>query len=214
MKTLSRTRRTGTEGFTLIEISIASGILAVVIGSITMMALASDRAFQTGTTVAHLEARASGAMALIVQELSIAQHPAAIGPDGDTIDYFQAVDFIAGEPELTLPRRLAFEYEAGELDDGVDNNGNGLVDEGQVILTTDVGAATERRRVLTRWVPEMLAGELENGVDDNGNGLVDEPGFTMVQAGETITVRLTLQRVNSGGLSMSRSSVTSTRLRN
>lgn len=214
MKKRQRTRGTGVEGFTLVEISIASAILMIVIGSLTMMALASDRAFQTGTTVAQLEARASGAMHQIVQDLTIAQHPPAIGPNGDVVDYVQAVDFVMGEPVLTLPRRLAFEYEGGELDDGIDNNGNGLVDEGQVVLTEDVGTATERRRVLTRWVPELLEGEIENGVDDNGNGLVDERGFTVVLAGETVTVMLTLQRVDSGTRLMSRSSVTSTRLRN
>lgn len=214
MKTHIRTSRTGAEGFTLVEISIVSALLIIVIGSLTMMAQASDRAFQTGATIAHLEARASATIGHIIKELAIAQHPAGLGPDGDVVDYVQAVDFVGGEPELTLPRRLAFEYEAGEIDDGVDNNGNGLVDEGQLILTEDVGAPTERRRVLTRWVSELLEGEIENGIDDNGNGLIDERGFTVVRAGETITIMLSLQRMSSGGRLINRSSVTSIRLRN
>ena len=53
MKTHIRTSRTGAEGFTLIEISIVSALLLLVIGSLTMMAQASDRAFQTGATIAH-----------------------------------------------------------------------------------------------------------------------------------------------------------------
>ena len=214
MKTRIRTSRTGTAGFTLIEIEIVSAILLIVIGSLNMMAQASDRAFQTGATIAHLESRASATIGQVIRELAIAQHPPVLDPNRAVIDYVQAVDFVGGEPELTLPRRLAFEYEAGEIDDGIDNNGNGLVDEGQVILTEDVGAPTERRRVLTRWVPELLQGEIENGIDDNGNGLIDERGFTMVQSGETITVLLSLQRLGNGGRLLNRSSMTSIRLRN
>jgi len=214
MKTRIRTSRTGAAGFTLIEISIVSAILMIVIGSLTMMAQASDRAFSTGATIAHLESRASATMSQIIRELAIAQNTAVLRPDGAVIDYVQAVDFVAGDPVLTLPRRLAFEYEAGEIDDGIDNNGNGLVDEGLVVLTEDVGAPTERRRVLTRWVSELLQGEIDNGIDDNGNGLIDERGFTMVQSGETITILLSLQKPGPGNRLLNRSSVTSIRLRN
>ena len=82
------------------------------------------------------------------------------------------------------------------------------------MLTTDVGAPTEHRRVITRWVAELYQGELENGVDDNGNGLIDERGFFLERVGETVIVRLMLQRRTGDGTVLDRTSQTSMRLRN
>jgi hypothetical protein len=68
--------------------------------------------------------------------------------------------------------------------------------------------------VLTHWVRELLEGEEENGIDDNGNGLVDERGFCVERFGETLVVRLTLQRADAEGHLLTRTAVTSTRVRN
>ena len=73
----------------------------------------------------------------------------------------------------------------------MDNNGNGIVDEGLIALITDPGGAAERREVLARFVAARLEGEEENGLDDNGNGLVDERGFSLVREGRLLEVRIT-----------------------
>ena len=112
-----------------------------------------------------------------------------------------------------LFRSLSFEYEIGELDDGLDNNGNGLIDEGRLVLTENAGL-TNDRRVITRWVAELLEGELDDGLDNNGNGLVDEPGFLVERIGESLIVRVTLQKRDAEGRLMTRTARTSVRLRN
>lgn len=205
-------------GFTLIELLISTVLFGLVVGFVAMVSLASERAYRTGATVSQLEAQAQVTMERIVADLQIAGLE-TIAPDpmagvgSGELQYMQAL-LQEGEVVWRNTRRLAFEYESGELDDGMDNNGNDLIDEGRVVLIEDLGLPQERRRVLTRWVRELLEGEQKNGLDDNGNGLVDEPGFVLERTGETLFVRLTLERRDSEGRLIRRTARTSTRLRN
>jgi prepilin-type N-terminal cleavage/methylation domain-containing protein len=215
----SSRQSTARAGFSLVEMLIVALILSLTLGVVGMVARSSDRAFQTGTTAADLELQVAQAMERIVVELrpavlgTLAPQPLpTLGADG--IQYLHALDFVAGEVVTSPLRRLAFEYAEGELDDGLDNNSNGLIDEGRVVLTEDLGGPLERRIVLTRWVAEHFEGELDNGLDDNGNGLEDERGFHVELVGETLFVRLTLERRDAQQRGLLRTGRTSTRLRN
>ncbi len=206
-------------GFSLVEMMIAVAILSVVLASLGMFELANDRAYRTGTIAAHLEAQAAATIEGIVVELStvgletVAPDPLP-GVGSETIQYLQASGINGGAIEWTPLRRLSLEYEDREINDGLDNNKNGLIDEGRIVLTEDVGGPGERSRVLTRWVRELFDGEEANGVDDNANGLIDERGFFLERTGETLVVRLTLQKLSAEGRLMSRTARTSVRLRN
>ena len=209
-------------GYTMVEVLVAATILALMLGAVTLVGGANDRAYQSGIALAHLEAQTDEALARIVAEIRIAEletitpDPTA-GVGAGALQYTQAVGFTAGQVVSTPLRVLAFAYEAGELDDGIDNNGNGLVDEGRVLLTEDLGGPDERQRVLTRWVSELLEGEIQNGLDDNGNGLVDEAGFWVERDADspgTFLLRLSLHRVDSQGRLITRTAQTSTRIRN
>lgn len=212
-------RSTIRAGFSLVELVIAVTLFAMLMASVVLVARSSDRAYRTGATVAHMEAQVAMAVQRIVSELSSAGIDtfAALPAPGvatDQLQYLNAVDFDGAQVLWSAPRRLALELEPGELDDGLDNNGNGLVDERCVVLTENLGLLNERRLVLTRWVPELAEGELANGADDDGNGLVDEPGFSVERIGETLIVRLSLQKRDSEGRLLNRSASTSTRIRN
>jgi hypothetical protein len=93
--------------------------------------------------------------------------------------------------------RLQLELRPTEQDNGVDDDGNGLVDERRVVWFTDPGAAEEREVTVCHWVSELLEGEQANGVDDNGNGLIDEPGLCVTFEDDGALVWLTLQRFDS-----------------
>ncbi|MEW6071025.1 MAG: hypothetical protein AB1726_00330 [Planctomycetota bacterium] len=110
--------------------------------------------------------------------------------------------------------RLAFAYADGELDDGVDNNGNGLADEGVITLTRRVGEAEEATVTLCRHVGELFPGETLNGADDNGNGVTDEPGFNAHLVGNVLELRIALVDVDPDGRPLGRTVNTSVRLRN
>jgi hypothetical protein len=218
MKIQARARRRSASGFTLIEILITASLMSMVIGSVVMVARSNDNAYRSGVMTSELEARVANAVERVVAELQTAVFD-SLDPDPgnagiEQIEYVHATGMTGGNVDESSLRRLAFEYAIGEVDDGLDNNGNGLIDEGRLILTENAGEVDERRLVLTRWVAERLAGETQNGLDDNGNGLVDESGFVVERAGETLVVHLTVQRRDAGGLLMTRTARTSVRLRN
>jgi hypothetical protein len=96
-----------------------------------------------------------------------------------------------GDPVFGPLERLVLEYD--EANDGLDDDGDGLVDEGRLVWLENPGAAGERRVVLCNDVREYLAGETSDGDDENGNGLIDERGFALDFAGNAVTVRLTLE---------------------
>jgi prepilin-type N-terminal cleavage/methylation domain-containing protein len=218
MKIEVHARRRGSGGFTLVEMMVVVVILGMVLGSISLMGVASDRAFRTGATSAQLESQAVMTTERIVADVCIASHD-SLSPDpgaagASSIQYLQALGLEDGEVQWSGLRRLAFEYETGEADDGVDNNGNGLADEGRVVLVEEIGGPAERHRTLTRYVRELQAGELPNGLDDNGNGLIDEKGFVVERQGETLVIRLTLERADAEGRILTRTTKTSAKLRN
>ena len=219
MKTRTHITGGAAAGFSLVELMLVAAVLGLIVGSVAMLGRAGEQAYRTSATAAHLEAQAATTVERIVAELRIAGL-ATIAPDpipgvgSDAIQYLQATGMTNGQVQWTTLRRLAFEYEAGEIDDGLDNNKNGLVDEGRVVLREDFGGPAERPRVLTRWVREVAEGEVENGVDDDGDGLVDERGFFVERFGETLVVRLTLQRRDAEGRLLTRTARTSVRSRN
>ena len=206
-------KRTGRAGFSMIETLIAATVLAMAVGTIVLVSNANNNAYQTGATVAELESKAGIAMGRLVEELRmVGKESLSLTPT--QLQYERAEGFVAGQKLWSTSRRLELALEGGELDDGVDNNGNGLIDERQVVLTEDVGGPNERRRVLVRWVSELAAGELPNGVDDNGDGQVDEAGFTAERVGDALVIRLSLQRLDAQGFPITRAAQTSTSMRN
>jgi hypothetical protein len=92
--------------------------------------------------------------------------------------------------------------------DDVDNDGDGLVDEGEILLTDTNGL----RAVLVRHVTEYLDGESDGGGDDNGNGLEDEQGLSFELDGNRLHIRLTLAKVGADGELVTRSAESVLRL--
>ena len=122
--------------------------------------------------------------------------------------------FAGGAPTWSSLTRIGFAYEPGEIDDAIDDGGDGLVDEGQLVMVQDVGTAAERTLVLASSVRELLEGELPNAADDNGNGLQDEGGVSFELVGETLLIRLSLERRDSDNQLLTRTVETGIRLRN
>ena len=124
------------------------------------------------------------------------------------------MDYVGSDPILGDPRRIILELAPGEIDNGLDDNKDGLADEHQVVLILNPGLPGEQRVVLANRVSELAQGELPNGLDDNGNGIADEAGLSFDQAGQLVTVRLTLLGIGSDGATLVRSATDSFTLRN
>jgi prepilin-type N-terminal cleavage/methylation domain-containing protein len=221
-------RRSRRAGFTVIEVLIALGVLASLLLISMRVGTSSSSAYRQATTGAQLSAEAKLTVDRVAAELQMA----AVGtffPDLDaggvrntsSLAYQQLVDIVNGAPVLGGPTagevtQLELRLAAGEVDDGADNDGDGLVDERSLVLVRDLGAATELEVTLCSNVTERLEGEdaLPDGEDDNGNGLVDEAGFDIERNGDVLTIRLTVAGTDFRGRTMVRTAETAVRLRN
>ncbi len=182
-------------GFTLIEFTIAASLLGVVLTSAALVSRQSMQAIRVSQVQSDLEDRgrrgAERLAGMLENTNAIIPAPSPAPLDDFIFTTITGID-ADGDTTSTPPGRIFRRYATGELDDGLDNNGNGLIDEGEVVYTRNSGEPNEISIVLFRGVPELLGGELPNGADDNGNGLVDEPGFSVLQEGDILVIRLSI----------------------
>jgi len=204
-------------GFTLVELAIAVALFLLLMSSAIVAARGGMEAFRSSQDLSDLETRARRALDRAVFELlPVGGTELSPDPEGqfgtDALEFRQAVGLAGTAPVWGERRSLSLQLAPGELDDGLDNDGNGLVDDGELVLVRDVGGA-EQRIVLCRGVRELAEGEAPNGDDDNGNGVVDEAGFNVHRVDNVLFVRLTLEEPVPTG-SILRTLETSVRIRN
>jgi len=191
-------------GFTLVELIISLTLLAMILGSVGMIAVRGMSLFRESSARNEINARAGRTIDRVKRELLAARGSDAVAllttPPGATtvwstgLDFPTALDWQAGAVVWSSTRRITFELAPGELDNGADDNGNGLIDEGSVVLIDNPGLASQVRAVLVSGVRRFLEGEVRGGGDENGNGLVDEPGFCFSMEDGSLHMRLTLEK--------------------
>lgn len=200
MKHLPKTSFSGVRGgFTLLEVLIALTVLALLLSSVGLLASGSKNAFSRGTTVSAMELRTGLTSSIIRSELSLALAGSLMpeiqsGQRVTELTYVRALGWEGETTITTAPRTLRFEIDPTEANNGADDDGDGLIDEGILVLIEDVGLPTEHRRVLARGLAEYAEGEVFNGIDDNGDGLVDESGFAIERMGAALEVTVTLEQ--------------------
>ena len=145
---------------------------------------------------------------MVVEELQGAiADTVVISSTNDTIRFQVGEGYVGGEVQESTVRELAFQYAAGEDgfgDDGLDNDGDGMIDEAVVarIVEDDLGVPVEVT-ILTHWVKGY-----EYGTSQPVKGLF----FSM--SGESLTMRLELQKRDAKGRLLQSMSQTSIRIRN
>ena len=197
-------RRRQASGFSVIELVLAVAMLAALIGAVSSFQGRSRDQSQAWLAREKTESSARRALDRIAGELTgvglTMLDPDPIGNLGaSTLTYSRPESVsIAGVIVWANPSILTLELEPGEVDDGDDDDGDGLVDERRLVLTRDVGTPQQTSVVICTAIGELLQDEVADGVlDDNGNGLVDEEGFNVQRTGDLLTIRLTTQA--SGG---------------
>ena len=206
-------------GFTLVEMTISVTLLGVMMIAVGMTSRQATDAFTEGASVDELNSQAHRALERLLQGLQSADagelRPRPNIQNGwHRMTYRVATDWEAGATQWGPPTELELELEPGELDDGIDNDGDGLIDEGILVWTENEGVPGERRVVICRGVRELLEGEQANNLDDNGNGLIDEPGFCIEVVGEVVTLRLTLDALDPDGRVLTKTVESSVWIRN
>jgi len=175
MKPLSTSRA----GWTLVELLFAAGLTGLVMTKAALVLRDAFGAAGRSTATMHNEDQARA----VIDRISFA----VMGSNRDTL--FPSVESVHS-------KELRYSMSLG-LEDGVlvwSDPEEIRLDGNAVEWRENPGAAEERRVTWTNLVSPLLAGELVNGVDDNGNGLVDEDGLSFVLDGDSVRIRLTLQR--------------------
>ncbi len=211
-------------GLSLLEALFAVALATVFLGGLAHAMQRGLALVRENTTAGDVNARTGRAIRRIVKEILPTDAgafvpdllPPQVGPNlgSSVVTYSCPVGFANGAVQWTPPRTIQWEIAPGELDNGLDDDGDGRVDEGSAVLVRNVGQADEQRVVLVNDVREYFEGETPNGQDDNGNGLVDERGLCFDRAGDVVNVRLTLERTGPDGRAVARSQQTSLTTRN
>jgi hypothetical protein len=206
-------------GFSLLEVLLSLGLLGSLLGSVAMIQKRCQSASSAATLQTTANLKASRLADRVVRELStmgatgaIPDPTSSLGTDG--IMFQQALGVNAGAVQWDVPMRFALQLADGELDDGLDNDSDGLVDERALVMTRNVGAGTERTSVLCSELTELFPGETSNALDDNGNGVVDERGFSLRRVGDVMQVRVCVECASSDGTRAIASIETALHLRN
>jgi Tfp pilus assembly protein PilW len=212
-------RRRRTRGFSLLEILLGLTMVGSFLGALVMVVSASTRAARTGMARQSAESQARRALDRIVREL-VSSAVGTLDPDpvapwgGASLTFQRISSFSEGAIEWGVPARLSLELEPGELDNGLDDNANGLVDEGQLVYTLDPDAPAPQSVVWVKGVREFYPGELPNGLDDNANGLADEAGLSFERRDGRLIVRLCLEETDGQGHTLVHALTTTVRPRN
>lgn len=198
-------------GFSLTELLVAASLVGLVLAVPAMLLDASNRAYSTSANSGVVDLATRRALDDICELLRSSGIDGLEPPAGTPGVVFSEVIFRpcigvgATGPDFGEQHRLVLQVEPGEILDGVDNDGDGLVDEHQVLWIEDHLLPTSRTHVLARRVARGLDGEIPgNGVDDNGNGLTDEPGLTVRFDGQRVTIALTIMRTDAYGVRLDR----------
>jgi prepilin-type N-terminal cleavage/methylation domain-containing protein len=220
MPTRYRSRRRS-NGFTLVESLIAVTLLAVLFLAVAQTSSRASDAFDEGSAEHSLSTGTHRCLDRITQAIEFADGGilaglggTALGVDADEVSFQTVTGWVGTDLERSGPIVIRAEPETGELNDGLDNDGDELVDEIQVVQVENEGLPDERRTVLARGVAELYEGEIANNLDDNGNGLKDERGLSFSATGDVVSVRLTCQRRDEAGRLLTKTAETAVRLRN
>ncbi|MFN0249129.1 MAG: type II secretion system protein [Kofleriaceae bacterium] len=206
-------------GFTLVEVSLSIVILGSILGTIAMVQGRGESAAKVSTAQTEANLKAARLLDRLVRDLQ------PFGGDGatpsqstnlgtDTLTYQLSTGVVGGVVQWGTPRRLDLQLDAGELDNGVDDDGDGLVDERALLLTIDVGTADQRTTILSDEIVELYPGETANVLDDNGNGVTDERGFNLHRTGNLLAVRVAVAVPGPDGSVVTAALETSFRVRN
>ena len=216
MRTVSSNRG----GFTLVEVLVATAILAILLGAVGITVLHGKENFRQGVTASVLDARGRRVLERMVTEIQGAQgaalNPNPLPPLGSSTLQFRVCNGYDGVAQIWGPlSQIQLVDDTREPVDGVDNDGDGMVDEARVVLVRDVGGAGQVQVTLAHNVARRLEGETANAADDNGNGLVDEAGLSFAIDGNmTLTIRLSLGARDPRGRTLVRTVQTAVHMRN
>ena len=184
-------RNTRKGGFTMVEISIALVLLGLVLANVFMVLYGTTRSYGQKNAVFETEAQVRRtldrtALALIGANRSTVYTVLPAPFSTSEIHFETNLGVQGGALAWSQPQTIALE----------------LGDRNKIVWSE---TSTENRRVVwSEWARNYLAGEILNGVDDNGNGLIDEKGLSFDLDGNSIVIRVSLEKEDRDGKPITR----------
>ncbi len=211
-------------GLTLLELLIALSMGGTVIAALASTAKQSGDLFTEQELKLELDSRLARATASSVRHLMPANSPSLLpdltpvggapAPWSNNLRYRAFDAWTAAGIQWSAQRELRWELDPAEAQNDLDDDGDGLVDEGVLVWLEDEGGANPLRAQVVSDVAKMLQGEIFNGVDDNGNGLIDESGASFEFDGRVLTLHMTLESAQAEGPVVQRTRQVRVQLRN
>lgn len=153
-----------TSGFTLVELMIGLVVLSLVLGSVCMVVLGTHRLFSEQWTRVYLDQTGARVMDRLSSELRAAYFPTmtpVVLADSTWVRYQPVTGFAGGAAQLGGFATLQMELAAGEADNDIDDDGDGLADEGVVTYIADDGTRSRiADNVLALRIDSTAAGLL------------------------------------------------------
>ncbi len=212
-----KTPHVGREGFSLFEVLISITLVASLLTAVFRLANSSQQIADSSAKLSEIQSDLSVAL----ERIQLVVRPAGrstitpANPSGASqVSFQEAIGFANDAVQFGETMQLVLRPEEADPVDGIDNDGDGRVDEGELVYIQGLGTSAEKQQVLCKGVSRLAQGELPNGSDDNQNGLLDEPGFSIEQEGEVLIFRLTLEVVTDEGILLQQTRETAIRPRN
>lgn len=207
-------------GFTLVELAISTAIMGLMMGFLLMVQVSGQKAAAQARQNDEVEGRLTRALErahdetrFVINDL-IWEDLSGASTFSKVLTFQSVASLDGGVMTPSDVTRLEVLMEDSEADDGVDNDGDGLIDEGALWLTRDFGGPNEKSVILCKGVTEYYDGEALGNGDDNGNLLVDESGFHVERDEDRLVFRLSVERVKEDGVRTLRSGEASVNVRN
>lgn len=189
-------------GFSLLELSMAVSLFALVMGSALTLVLDGRDLARDSQQRASATRKAQAALDRALDELREANDTVNPDPSGgggaDNLQFQTPLAVNGSVVNWSGARQLLFEADPADPLGGGDQDSDGLIDEGRLVFVRDLGALNERRVVLANNVPRRDPDELANNADDDGDGVIDEGGFNVRRVGNVFTLRLVVSEPGAG----------------
>ena len=172
-----RLRKAGEKGFTLVEVSIAVLIFGVLAVTTIALVKTTGDSYADGSLHSYLNTQSRLFLEQVSRELGSAginTLSPAFPANSTSLTFQMASGYANGQVVYAAPITYAFQYAIGEVDNGIDDNRDGRIDEGQVVRT-------------------------ENGQSVTLSLDLAENGITFTRNSNTVSIVITLERLDDKG---------------
>ena len=167
---MERNARKDRAGSAMIEVLIAMALMSTVEGALLTVGNTSPTLCETGVSNSTLEGNLRRALDRLSRELdgARADSMAALAESPlwqEAIDFDRPGAMRSDDGRVTWSsNRAELRLEPGETDDGLDNDGNGLVDEGMLVLVQPASSSScSRTTCASTWRTSSRTGSTTTG---------------------------------------------------